>query len=132
MEHIDPLEELWAIKERLSEQFPTAGALAAEAARIAREEPLPAPGKNRKLIPGFPRGQSVADADPIMEEVYRIKEQLAREFGYDVHRVAEHLRARETALDTRHPAVGKPKQRKPSRHFRSTKPQSKHPRDTRS
>ena len=31
-------------------------------------------------------------ANPILEEVWRIKEDLAREAGYDIHRMFENLR----------------------------------------
>jgi hypothetical protein len=31
-------------------------------------------------------------ADPILEEVWRIKDELAREAGYDVHRLCENTR----------------------------------------
>ena len=30
--------------------------------------------------------------DPILREVYRIKDKLARQFGGDVHKLFEHLR----------------------------------------
>jgi len=30
--------------------------------------------------------------DPILEEVWRIKDELAREAGYDIHRMFENLR----------------------------------------
>jgi hypothetical protein len=32
------------------------------------------------------------DSNPILEEVWRIKEELAREAGYDVHRLCENTR----------------------------------------
>ncbi len=34
-------------------------------------------------------------ADEIIEEVWRIKDEIAREHGYDVERLAAHLRRRE-------------------------------------
>jgi hypothetical protein len=32
------------------------------------------------------------EPNPILEEVWRIKDELAREAGYDVHRLCEHTR----------------------------------------
>ncbi len=121
MEHNDPLEELWAVKEELSKEFPTASALAAEAARIAKEEHLSRPAKTRKLIPGFSRGQSVADPDPIMEEIYRAKEELAKEFGYDIHRMAEHIPREQSSSATPTSSIKKLKQRKSPSKFRMAK-----------
>ena len=34
-------------------------------------------------------------ADEIIEEVWRIKDEIAREHGYDIHRLAAYLRRRE-------------------------------------
>jgi len=41
-------------------------------------------------------------ANPILEEVWRIKDELAREAGYDINRYCEQLRAWSTA----HPHPG--------------------------
>jgi hypothetical protein len=76
----DPLVDLWETKEKLSLQFASARKLVAEADRIAREEPLPPAGKSRKMIEGFPCGQSVADDDEVMMELHRVKEKLAAEY----------------------------------------------------
>ena len=34
-------------------------------------------------------------ADPILQEVHRMKDQFAREMGYDLDKMFEHLRANE-------------------------------------
>jgi len=36
--------------------------------------------------------------DPILEEVWRAKDELAKRFGYDIHRLAEYLRSKETSV----------------------------------
>jgi hypothetical protein len=75
------LAELYRIKDSLGERFPTVHALAVEARRVAAAEPLPPAETQRKLIPGFPKGRSVANPDPAMEELYRTKESLAESPG---------------------------------------------------
>jgi len=85
----DPLSELWQIKEKLSTRFSTARELAAEADRIAKEAPLPPPGKTRKMIADFPRGQSVADDDEIMRELRQTRAKLLEESGGDLGKLLE-------------------------------------------
>lgn len=43
--------------------------------------------------------------DPIVEEVRRVRDKLARQFNYDIHAIFADLRARERAEDTTHPLV---------------------------
>jgi hypothetical protein len=89
MRHNDPLSELWQIKEKISVQFSTARELVAEADRIAKEEPLPPPGRTRKMIADFPRGQSVADDDEITRELRQVREKLLEEAGGDLGKLSE-------------------------------------------
>ena len=116
----EALEELWWIKETISRRHDSIHEIAVEARRIARAEPLPVPGKQRKMIEGFPRGQSVGDTDPIMEELYKAKEALAKRFDYDIHRLAEYLR-REGSKSNRTPVRKPVKKRPQASSFRSTK-----------
>lgn len=39
--------------------------------------------------------QTEASADPVIREVRRIKEELARQHGFDVHRIAAAARAKQ-------------------------------------
>lgn len=43
--------------------------------------------------------------DPIVEEVRRVRDKLARQFNYDIHAIFADLRAREHAADPAHPLV---------------------------
>lgn len=43
--------------------------------------------------------------DPIVAEVRRVRDQLARHFNYDIHAIFADLRAREHAEDPTHPLV---------------------------
>ena len=43
--------------------------------------------------------------DPIVEEVRRVRDKLARQFNYDVHAIFADLRARERVEDPAHPLV---------------------------
>lgn len=43
--------------------------------------------------------------DPIVAEVRRVRDQLARQFNYDIHAIFSDLRAREHTADTAHPLV---------------------------
>ena len=43
--------------------------------------------------------------DPIVEEVRRSRDKLARRFNYDIHAIFADLRARERAEDAAHPLV---------------------------
>ena len=43
--------------------------------------------------------------DPIVEEVRRVREKLARRFDYDIHAIFADLRARERRDDPAHPLV---------------------------
>jgi hypothetical protein len=43
--------------------------------------------------------------DPIVEEVRRAREKLARQFNYDIHAIFADLRAREQQQDPAHPLV---------------------------
>ena len=104
IDHDPALEELWRIKEEISLRFGSVHKIAAEARRIVKTEPLPKPGKHRKLIPDFPRGQSVGDPDPILEEVRRVKEALAAKYNYDVHALAESFRNSPTWTPVKKPA----------------------------
>lgn len=49
-------------------------------------------------------------SDPILEEVWRAKDALAKRFNYDIHRLAEYLRNKET--ETRNAPRHKPRARK--------------------
>ena len=93
--HDEALEELWRVKAAISRRYGSVHAIAEEARRIAKAEPLPVAGKQRKPIEGFPRGQSVGDPDPVMAEVWRAKDALTKQFGNDVDRMAEYVRRKE-------------------------------------
>jgi len=43
--------------------------------------------------------------DPIVEEVRRVRDKLARQFSYDIHAIFADLRARERVEDAAHPLV---------------------------
>ena len=43
--------------------------------------------------------------DPIVAEVRRVRDKLARQFNYDIHAIFADLRARERAKDAAHPLV---------------------------
>jgi len=43
--------------------------------------------------------------DPIVEEVRRVRDKLARQFDYDIHAIFADLRARERVEDPAHPLV---------------------------
>jgi hypothetical protein len=43
--------------------------------------------------------------DPIVEEVRRVRDKLARQFNYDIHAIFADLRARERVEDPAHPLV---------------------------
>ena len=43
--------------------------------------------------------------DPIVAEVRRVRDKLARQFNYDIHAIFADLRAREHAEDPAHPLV---------------------------
>jgi hypothetical protein len=52
--------------------------------------------------------------DPILEEVWKAKDELARRFNYDMHRMAEHFRSKEedAAPKRKSTPVRKPQRRK--------------------
>ena len=43
--------------------------------------------------------------DPIVEEVRRVRDKLARQFNYDIHAIFADLRTRERVEDPEHPLV---------------------------
>ncbi len=43
--------------------------------------------------------------DPIVEEVRRVRDKLARQFNYDIHAIFADLRTRERVEDRAHPLV---------------------------
>ena len=43
--------------------------------------------------------------DPIVEEVRRVRDELARQFNYDIHAIFDDLRTRQQAGDLAHPLV---------------------------
>lgn len=43
--------------------------------------------------------------DPIVEEVRRVRDELAREFNYDIHAIFADLRTRQETGDSAHPLV---------------------------
>jgi hypothetical protein len=43
--------------------------------------------------------------DPIVEEVRRARDELARKFNYDIHAIFADLRQRGHAIDPKHPLV---------------------------
>ena len=43
--------------------------------------------------------------DPIVEEVRRVRDKLARQFNYDIHAIFADLRTRERVEDLAHPLV---------------------------
>jgi hypothetical protein len=43
--------------------------------------------------------------DPIVNEVRRVRDKLARQFNYDIHAIFADLRARERVPDPEHPMV---------------------------
>lgn len=43
--------------------------------------------------------------DPIVEEVRRVRDELARRFDYDVHAIFADLRKRQSVDDSAHPLV---------------------------
>lgn len=43
--------------------------------------------------------------DPIVEEVRRVRDKLARQFNYDIHAIFTDLRTRERVEDPAHPLV---------------------------
>ena len=43
--------------------------------------------------------------DPIVEEVRRVRDKLARQFNYDIHAIFADLRTREHMEDLAHPLV---------------------------
>lgn len=43
--------------------------------------------------------------DPLVAEVRRVRDKLARQFNYDIHAIFADLRAREHATDPAHPLV---------------------------
>jgi hypothetical protein len=43
--------------------------------------------------------------DPIVEEVRRVRDKLARQFNYDIHAIIADLRTRERVEDPAHPLV---------------------------
>ena len=43
--------------------------------------------------------------DPIVEEVRRVRDKLARQFDYDIHAIFADLRTREHVEDPAHPLV---------------------------
>ena len=109
------MDELYRIKEELSLKYKSAHDLGAAVHQYCVEHPLRPAGPHRKMIDGFPRGQSVADEDEIMRELYQAKEQIAAKFGNDIHKMAEAYRA----SDRKQKATGpKPQKRKPSAPFR--------------
>ena len=104
IEHDPALEELWRIKEQIAARFETVHELAEDIRRFTKTHPLPKPGKHRKLIPNFPRGQSVGDPDPTLEELRRVKEALAAKYNYDIHALAESFRNSPTWTPVKKPA----------------------------
>jgi hypothetical protein len=43
--------------------------------------------------------------DPIVEEVRRVRDKLARQFNYDIHAIFADLRTRERVEDPAHPLI---------------------------
>jgi len=43
--------------------------------------------------------------DPIVEEVRRVRDKLARQYNYDIHAIFAELRTRERVEDPAHPLV---------------------------
>jgi hypothetical protein len=43
--------------------------------------------------------------DPIVNEVRRVRDKLARQFNYDIHAIFDSLRTREQTEDPAHPLV---------------------------
>ena len=43
--------------------------------------------------------------DPIVEEVRRVRDELARQFNYDIHAIFADLRTRQAVGDIAHPLV---------------------------
>jgi hypothetical protein len=43
--------------------------------------------------------------DPIVEEVRRVRDKLARQFNYDIHAIFGDLRTRERVEDPAHPLI---------------------------
>jgi hypothetical protein len=113
------LSELYRIKDSLGERFATAHALAEEARRVATAEPLPPAGTQRKLIPGFPKGRSVADPDPVMDELYRTKEELAKRFPEAVHPARKQFQS--AVREDKAPTRNRRSTRKTSAKFRTAK-----------
>jgi hypothetical protein len=73
------MSEIYLVKEKLSEQFRSVHDLAEAARKLTKSAPLPLPGPSRKMIDGFPRGQSVADDDEILRDLREVKEKLSLE-----------------------------------------------------
>ena len=46
--------------------------------------------------------------DPIVEEVRRVRDKLARQFNYDIHAIFADLRQRERVEDAVHPLIHDP------------------------
>lgn len=124
VEHDPALEELWLIKEQIAERFGSVRKITAEARRIAKAEPLAKPGKQRKLIPDFPRGQSVADPDPILEELRQVKDDLAKQFDNDLQKLLEHADREAPKLLAKYRKPTKGKSLRPKAAFRSSKSKS--------
>lgn len=56
-----------------------------------------------KQIESVPRGDAAAEpgcADEILREVWRIKDELSKRYDYDIHRMAEAARNRESRTST--------------------------------
>ena len=109
------MSEIYRMKDELAGRFKTIYDLAEAARRLGMSDPLPPPGRSRKMIEGFPRGQSVCDDDETMREMHQIKEKLSLE-DLKKHQRFDVLSKRLSA------------KRKPKGRFRSPKSAAKHPR----
>ncbi|HUO09786.1 MAG TPA: hypothetical protein VM008_15890 [Phycisphaerae bacterium] len=109
------MAEIYRVKDELGERFKTVRDLAEAVRKLEISDPLPPPGRTRKLIEGFPRGQSIADEGELMREIYDAKEKASLECLKQNKRLAPRCK--------RTPSKPKLKVR-----FRSPKSESKHPR----
>ena len=113
------LTELFQIKEELAVKYGSAYELTAAAHKYAQEHPLPPAGSHRKMIDGFPRGQSVGDDDEMMKELREIREKMWADAGGDMTKFLASCRQPALAKRPQRPkAIKKP--RKPGS-FRTPK-----------
>jgi hypothetical protein len=121
----DPnLSELWKTKDKIAAQFSTVKEFAEAVHHLAATRPMPPAGPTRKMIEGFPRGQSVADDDEIMLELRAIRAKMLADHGGDIKKLFASFRT-----EPEKPAPQKTSRKKISS-FRSAKSIKHHRKET--